>query len=142
MSATVLDILGGEQLVHNSLKTNLDYSSLVEEGLPKKSLLEVQKYLLKNLNELANLTGMSSRNLSRYTELDKLPEKASEAVLQLAQIISRGLEVFGDENTFRTWLHEPNGAIEGKKPEELISNRFGAQLVLDILSRIEWGVYS
>ena len=39
-------------------------------------------------------------------------------------------------------MKAPNGALQSKTPVESAQNRFGAEEVLDILTRLEYGVYS
>ncbi|MFA5207327.1 MAG: MbcA/ParS/Xre antitoxin family protein [Candidatus Paceibacterota bacterium] len=53
----------------------------------------------------------------------------------MIQAIRKGFEIFGDKESFRLWLSEPNFAMGGKAPleydwnfiyEELIRIEFGA----------------
>lgn len=52
------------------------------------------------------------------------------------------LKVFHDFNIGMNWLKEPNPALGGAKPYDLLSTDEGTQQVDDILTRIEYGVYS
>ncbi len=142
MKSTVLDILGGDQVLHHPLNTTLDYIEVVKEGLPKTSLLTLQKRINISIPQLAKLVGTSQRNLSRFKETDPLPSPVTESTLQLAQIVAKGMEVFDDAHKFNLWLNEPNSSMDGAVPLEIMDSRYGSQLVLDILERIEWGIYS
>lgn len=53
----------------------------------------------------------------------------------------RATEVFDTPNQFNTWLRTPIPALGGKMPEELLKTRKGIRQLLDILGRIEHGVY-
>lgn len=50
--------------------------------------------------------------------------------------------VFHDKGEGMDWLKEPNPALGGAVPYDLLSTEEGLQQVDDILTRIEYGVYS
>lgn len=50
--------------------------------------------------------------------------------------------VFHDIGEGMDWLKEPNPALGGAVPYDLLSTDEGFQQVNDILTRIEYGVYS
>jgi putative toxin-antitoxin system antitoxin component (TIGR02293 family) len=62
--------------------------------------------------------------------------------LQIAEVAVRGAEVFEDKNKFLIWMNSPNKALADKTPMSLLSSRFGTDMVLDELGRIEHGVLS
>jgi putative toxin-antitoxin system antitoxin component (TIGR02293 family) len=64
----------------------------------------------------------------------------SEHILQLAEVAARGVEVFGDKAAFLAWLHHANTALGHQTPVSLLSSRFGAEIVLDELGRLEHGI--
>jgi putative toxin-antitoxin system antitoxin component (TIGR02293 family) len=66
----------------------------------------------------------------------------SEQVLQIAAVVARGTEVFGGKDRFLAWAKQPSTALSDKTPLELLGSRFGTDLVLDELGRIEHGVFS
>ena len=39
-------------------------------------------------------------------------------------------------------MNTENIALGGKRPIELLPSRYGAQMVLDVIGRIEYGVFS
>jgi uncharacterized protein (DUF2384 family) len=59
----------------------------------------------------------------------------------------RGIELFGGEPAFRHWLETPNMALGGVRPALLLADGVfepekGKQTLLDLLGRMEHGVYS
>lgn len=62
--------------------------------------------------------------------------------MQIEQIFATGLEVFNSMENFMEWLKTPNISLDSAIPAKLISSRYGAQMVLDCLGRIQYGVYS
>jgi putative toxin-antitoxin system antitoxin component (TIGR02293 family) len=77
----------------------------------------------------ATLLIYSTWHLRRYLKLLRHFEK-------------RATEVFGTSGQFNAWLGTPIRALGGKMPEELLKTRKGIKQLLDILGRIEHGVYS
>ena len=62
--------------------------------------------------------------------------------MDFAKVIVAGKEVFEDEALFNEWMQTSCIAFGGKKPNELLSNSEGVQMLLDEIERIEWGVYA
>lgn len=58
------------------------------------------------------------------------------------KVIKRAIEVFQDTENAHKWLNTPNRALDNKIPMNLLQNPTAAQMVLDVLGRIEHGVYS
>jgi putative toxin-antitoxin system antitoxin component (TIGR02293 family) len=83
---------------------------------------------------------VTERTLQRYTLQQPLNQVVSEHILQLAEVAAKGVEVFVDKAAFLAWLHHPNIALANHTPLSLLSSRFGAEMVLDELGRLEHGV--
>jgi len=60
----------------------------------------------------------------------------------LIEVTAEATRVFESEEKAVEWLRQPCPALGGIKPIELLKTAEGAQLVLDIIGRIEHGVYS
>lgn len=59
-------------------------------------------------------------------------------------IWDRALEVFGDEAKARSWMKTARDLFGGRPPEDLVNSGDTAEqrLVLEILIRIDYGVFS
>ena len=135
-------LLGGSEVLGHSIKSELDLYNLVKEGLSKTVLLLLANSIKVPIREMAEMINVSERTIQRKTNSDIFPEHVSESILQVAQVYSRGIEVFESQEKFKRWLHSTNRALGNKKPYEMISTRYGTQMVLDLLVRIEYGVIS
>jgi putative toxin-antitoxin system antitoxin component (TIGR02293 family) len=62
--------------------------------------------------------------------------------LLIAEVAARGSEVFEDKEKFIGWLNMPSVAFAQKTPLSLLNSKFGVDMVLDELGRIEHGVFS
>jgi len=68
--------------------------------------------------------------------------KLSEQNQQIAEVIAKGSKVFGGRDRFLAWMNHPNKALNNKTPMSLLNSKFGTNMVLDELGRIEHGVFS
>jgi putative toxin-antitoxin system antitoxin component (TIGR02293 family) len=141
-SPSVEDLLGGAKLLGFTINSNLDLFEAGRRGIPKKALLHLAERLNLSLKVLAELVHVTERTLQRKRDQEVLSKPVSEQALQLAEVYARGEEVFGAEEKLNSWLRQPNLALGGHPPLELLSSRFGAEMVLDELGRIEHGVAS
>jgi putative toxin-antitoxin system antitoxin component (TIGR02293 family) len=85
---------------------------------------------------------VTERTIQRYTAADRFSPAVSEQIITIAQIVSRGEEVFGDRSLFLDWMNHKNPALSNNTPFDLLNTRFGANMIMDELGRIEHGVIS
>ena len=87
-------------------------------------------------------------NLSESTFQRRIKNKSllspaeSERVIDFSKIIAKGMDVFEDESDFNIWLNSPIMALGSKKPLELRTSSIGREEVLNVLFRLEHGIYS
>lgn len=141
-TVTIEGLLGGPEVIGGSIQTELDLFEAGKRGLPKRAIT----YLIKSTNltvrTLSRILHTTERTLQRKKEADLLSEGISEQILQIAEVYARGQQVFNSTEDFQTWMSSPNVALGKRIPLELLSSRFGAQMVLDEIGRIEYGVFS
>lgn len=94
-----------------------------------------------SLQEWSSYLHISERTLQRYQKEGKTFDSLqSEKIVEIVLLYKKGVEVFGNEDYFNTWLISTNIALGGIKPKELFDNSFGLKLLQDELGRIEHGV--
>ncbi len=94
-----------------------------------------------SLVEWSAFLNMSERTMQRHKRSKKSFDPIySEKILQIALLYNLGVDVFGDQQKFNTWLQTQSLALGGIKPKELLDNSFGIGLLRDELTRIEHGV--
>lgn len=142
----VFELLGFESVpVIGQTQTpqNLQIVNIIRQGLPTASLQRVADYYGTSEARIATLLGTSERTLSRRKKEDKpLNPIESDRLYRLARIGARALEVFENVGTARNWLKRPNRALGGTVPFELLDTDAGTEQVDELLTRIEYGVYS
>ncbi|HLA59396.1 MAG TPA: antitoxin Xre/MbcA/ParS toxin-binding domain-containing protein [Puia sp.] len=132
-----------EQLDYSkSIPTTMEKMEISKEGITKKEL-----ELLKTITDLDYATMAKILSVTRATLINKKKEERfngplSERIVGLADLYAYGKKVFGDPERFNAWMSDPNKALGGKMPLEIIDNQYGREEVKNILGRIEYGVYS
>ncbi len=89
---------------------------------------------------MAGLLNVSLKSLNRYRqENKKLSPGKSERVLKLMKLYRKGEEIFGKVEEFRKWMDEPAYGLGYMIPETLLETSGGIDLIMEELTRIEFG---
>ena len=135
----ILGIEGRADLLQEQ-QTLVNY---IRQGFPPSAAEKLAQYSGISKAKVASLLGASERTLSRRKkENQPLDSIESDRLYRLARIIARSVEVFEDADTAKNWLKRPNRALAGVIPLELLDTDIGTQQVDNLLTRIEYGVYS
>ncbi|TKB98271.1 type II RES/Xre toxin-antitoxin system antitoxin [Pedobacter cryotolerans] len=122
--------------------SDFDLLKLARKGISKKSLLALAKRISLTIEEVASVLHISERTLQRYTPQTLVKTEYADRAIELALLYERGIEVLGSERAFSSWIKSPNYALGGEIPFNLLDTRIGFTMVLDILGRIEHGIFS
>ena len=113
------------------------------EGVPTQQIDQLTQLLAMSLKEMATLLQIAERTLHRFRNEGRLDEHSSERLLLLENLTAHGLLVFdGQANAFANWLRYPLRELKNQAPIQLLNTISGFGLVDDVLTRIEYGVYS
>ncbi len=123
---------------------NKNISSLintVREGIRFNVFMNLVKKSPFNISEWSSFLHLSERTMQRYKKEDKTFEPIqSEKILEITLLYKKGVEVFGDNERFDSWLNANNIALGNIKPKDLLDNTFGISLLRDEIGRIEYGI--
>jgi putative toxin-antitoxin system antitoxin component (TIGR02293 family) len=61
---------------------------------------------------------------------------------RLARVAAQAQDVFESAETATRWLKRPNRGLNGRAPVDLLDTDVGTEQVVELLDRIEYGVYS
>jgi putative toxin-antitoxin system antitoxin component (TIGR02293 family) len=139
---TVHTLLGGKKAVAIPLHSEFDLLQLTRNGLKLSSVINVAQFLNITLDKMADILHISSRTVQRKKDSDVLSSYSSEQAIEVAEVIAKGLEVFQNREVFNTWMQSEIAALNYQKPLDLLDTSFGTKLILQVLGRIEHGVYS
>jgi len=143
MSAlTVEGILGGPAVLKRRPRSDLDWVALIRAGIPAAAVDSVIKAVHLSQAELGSTLGIPERTLARRKKEGMLSSEESAKLLRLARTLRRATEVFEDTDAALDWLKARNRALGGVTPLSLLDTDLGTEGVMDVLGRIEHGVYS
>lgn len=136
------EILGGERVLGKKLASKMDLVEMGRVGVTKNAVSHLAKYLSLSWKQVADLLPVTERTLQRYAPQEHFNSAVSEQVLHIAEVLAKGAEVFQNKSKFVVWLNTPHKVFSGRTPFAMLNSRFGTELVLEELGRIEFGVYS
>ncbi|MGH2416337.1 MAG: type II RES/Xre toxin-antitoxin system antitoxin [Microcystaceae cyanobacterium] len=145
-SQSVVKILGVENLLDEPLRQDKlpqTLAAIVRAGLPSSSAARLAEYYGISQTKVSQLLGVSVRTLERHQKDNRsLTPVQSDRLLRYARIAAHAEEVFENAETAKDWLKRPNSALGGEVPLDLLDTEAGVKQVDDVLTRIEYGVYS
>jgi len=126
------DVFRSEELdVTCFIRTN-EYRHTYTAG---KHAVPVTKKILRQQQKKS--TGKKLLPLASIDISDKI-----QSAFRINEVVQRTIEVLGDSEQAKQWLAEPKTIFQGRSPLEYAETETGAEFVLDILGRIEYGVFS
>lgn len=140
---TVLDIaemLGGSRVLGREIESELAFDSMVEEGLPARSIEVLMRKMEIGTAEMSAL--IPKRTLIASKQRSRLSSDQSDRLARLARIFRLAEETLGNTEKARVWMLRPNRSLGGKTPLELVRRSSGSLLVERALGRLAHGVYS
>jgi putative toxin-antitoxin system antitoxin component (TIGR02293 family) len=134
------DILGISDLDQPSA---IDNAQVVRAGLSIESFKRVAGYYQLTDAQMSKVVGTSVRTIVRLQKEHKpLNATWSDRLYRLARVAAQAQDVLESSETATSWLKRPNRALEGNAPIDLLDTDAGTEQVMELLGRIEYGVYS
>lgn len=138
----IVGVLGGTSQVGQVVNSDIDLISITRKGLPKSVVYSLCEVLDISMERLSDLMHISHRTLQRKADDDLLTVSSTEQLFEIAEVVSKGIEVFDTLDNFRNWLHSTPYIFNGQKPLDFLDTRFGIQYVKNIIGRIAHGIPS
>lgn len=140
----VFSFLFPEDYVKAHLKCDMDSNVIdcIRAGIPRLAIDSILEKTNVSRTQLSNILHISTRQLNRYGQDDRLSPEQSNFLYEFTRVYTRGLDILGDAATVDKWLMRPNMALGDKQPLELLDTSEGLRMVNDLLSQIEYGFYS
>ncbi len=126
----------------SNLSTDYDVLQLARHGFSKRILLSMAKKISLSLQELALIMHISDRTLQRYDDDAIIKTEYAEKAVELARLYTRGQEVFGSLDKFKTWMKTPLYVFKNETPVSLLDTSTGFNMVFKELGRIEHGIFA
>jgi len=120
----------------------LTMTTVVQNGIPYRLFEKIQRVSPFNEQDWATFLELSTKTLNRYKMENRYFKTLhSEKIMELAEVAKEGVAVFGDIERFKQWLLTPNFALGNRKPQELLKDSYGQDLVMAELTHIEHGIF-
>jgi putative toxin-antitoxin system antitoxin component (TIGR02293 family) len=130
----------GATLLGVTAATVDDLIETIARGLPTATLRKLSDSLGFNRRRVLELTGISERSLARRNQHARLTPAESERTARLARVTERAHSLMGAEMGNR-WLNGHWPALNHKTPLQYAQSDLGAELVIDLMSALEDGIF-
>lgn len=121
----------------------INLTNMVREGLTYNHFTTLSERIQIGMQEWADYLHISERTIQRYKKERKAFDPvSSEKIILVELLYKKGIDVFGIEENFYTWMDTKSIALGGVKPKELLDTSFGVTMVYDELGRIEHGIFA
>ncbi|MCW3091032.1 MAG: hypothetical protein JWP81_2101 [Ferruginibacter sp.] len=122
--------------------TAVEKMDMVRAGVSKKNLENLKRKTNLDYDKLSTILSTTRATLINKKGTEHFSTALGERIISIADLYSYGFEVFEDEAKFNEWIFNPNRALGGKQPFELLDSQFGREEVKNLIGRIDYGVYS
>lgn len=114
----------------------------LKKGLPSRIVDQLVKDLEVSRKELARIAGVAERTLIRKVQEGRLSANQSERMARIARLLIMAVDVFGSKEHALRWLKASRSQLKGKTPLDFADTELGCQEIVNLLGRIEHGVFS
>ena len=116
----------------------------IRKGIPYYLFDMIRSLAPFSDDEWAGFLDISLKSLQRYHKDTGHVFKSShtEKILEIAEVVHLGNEVFNSKDIFYTWCVRVNPSLNYLTPLDLMSDSYGKELVMDELHRIAHGIFA
>ncbi|MFV2069568.1 MAG: antitoxin Xre/MbcA/ParS toxin-binding domain-containing protein [Pirellulales bacterium] len=134
--------MGGSAVV-GSPRSEFEFIKILRVGLPSEVIKSVVKSSAVSEEVICKSLRIAKRTVARRKAGSaRLKAFESELIYRFSRVVVTAKEILGDKDKARKWLLTENTALNGERPIDLLDTGIGFEDVMDVLSRIEHGVYS
>lgn len=117
------------EVLHNGIPFHVYTKLVAASGLESK---ELAKYLV-----------IPPATLQRRAKAGRFKVDEGDRLYRFAEVYKCAIDLFeGDKEQARKWLLNPVRGLGGRRPADMISTSAGAEAVLDLIGRLEHGVFA
>ena len=121
------------------VKNLVELNDVIREGLKVRAVEPLLHYLGAGNEVFATITGYSPRTVSRWKDNSYIGTLGSKALVEIDNVVARGIEVMGNEKAFKDWLDQPNSALGDAKPIDLLATPYGTDIVREAIDGMAYG---
>ena len=134
--------LGGSAVV-GSPRSEFEFIEIIRGGLPANVIASIVKASAVSEEVIWKSLRIPKRTAARRKATSAhLKASESERIVRFSRVFVAAKETLGDKDKAKNWLLTANTALHGERPIDLLDTGIGFEDVMDVLRRIEFGVYS
>jgi putative toxin-antitoxin system antitoxin component (TIGR02293 family) len=134
--------MGGSSVV-GSPRSDFEFIEILRNGLPSKVIECVVKSSAVSEDVIYESLRIAKRTAARRkASASRLKATESELIYRFSKVVVTATEILGNRDNAREWLLTGNRALNGERPIDLLDTAIGCEDVMNVLQRIEFGVYS
>jgi putative toxin-antitoxin system antitoxin component (TIGR02293 family) len=141
----IRELLGGRPISGIGTIDALSIHQALTEGLSSDALVQITEHTqLLSEDDVLEAVGVSRRTLQRRKGESGQPLSSHQSgrTWKFAEILARATELFGDQREAEKWLSSPATALDQKRPLDMLQSPIGIKLLEDLLTRMDYGVYT
>lgn len=139
---SVAQFMGGAAVL-GAPQSEFDFVEIIRAGLPSNAIKSVVLSSEISEEELCRSLRIAKRTVARRkVGSARLKASESELLYRFSRVLVAAREVMGDNQKAKNWLLAENRALHSQRPIDLLDTGIGFEDVMDVLRRIEFGVYS
>lgn len=122
----------------------LELTRMLEAGLPVAVIEDIRHWSAMTRADVMKYAGINERNIARRKSAGKsLSPDESERIARFVRVMDAAVQLFGGHKEEATqWLSRPVKGLGNIAPITLLATESGALDVLDLIGRLEHGVFS
>lgn len=132
--------LGGQKLLGVEVRSDADFATLVDRGMPVASLAALADHEGLSADDVDRLIIRRRTLAHRKAKNQPLSRTESERAIRVAWITSLAEATFANPDKAKAWLRQPMAGLGGKRPIDLLDSEPGARVIEQLLYRIGHGV--
>ena len=121
----------------SSYRSSADVIASIRAGISREDALNFCRQIGRSLAKLAPVLPASYSLLTKRKVYDA---QVSERIMQIAELYTLGLSVFGELSILNQWLDTPAPQLHGQRPFDVLDTAYGIDLVKSWILRIDHGL--
>lgn len=122
--------------------TENDFTTLkiANRGVSPDLFFDILDFSNFTKDELSEIMDLSFKTVQRYQKQNKnFNALNSEQLLKMVSLFQKGVRLFGNTESFNSWLRKPSYGLGNEQPFKLLQTSGGIDLIIEELYRIEHG---
>lgn len=121
-------------------KKNKDIEAVLN-GYPYNEFVALAEDINLPISQLSKIAGIASSTLNRRELKGKLTAPESDRLYLTRKVFDLAVEVTGSKENARIWMVTPQISLNNEKPISYLRTIPGADIVINLLYAMEYGVY-